>query len=170
MEDLSSLAFPILQDISWGIDMEMRQFYSSFNPFGTALERLIRHADTHYDWIPETGHGLLYNTGLSHHLGNRGIIFPDRVQDIEGARTVVASSHHSAGLVAATINQKFTLVYKPDCSGRLFLSDAPTPGTSASTKPSPKFLLDYMATTHLVCSMKHQLNSKSTSQDSENGS
>jgi hypothetical protein len=91
--------------------MEMQQAYNSFNRVRIALEKLLRHADTHCNWIPETGHGLLYNTSLNYrHLGTRGIISPGRVQEMEGIRTVVASFHHPAGLVAATVKQKCILI------------------------------------------------------------
>ena len=79
--------------------------------------------ESYNDWIPEQGPDLLYDTGLNHHLGDHGIVSPGRIQDIAGARIFIASSYHPAGLVAATIKHKFTLICEADLhTGRLLLS------------------------------------------------
>ena len=82
MEDLSRLSLSILEDISRGIDTEMQQLYYAHTPAHKALEKMFRHTDTHYDLIPETGLGLLYNTVLKRHLGSRGIISPCRAHNM----------------------------------------------------------------------------------------
>ena len=127
------------------------------------LDKLLRSTDSPYDWVPEQGPELLYNTGLNRHLGDNGIISPSRVQDIVGARIFVASFYHSAGLVAATIKHKFTLICEADLhTGRLLLSDRIPIGIRAKTKLGPKALLVYLVTSHPQCSMKHQLSFRST--------
>jgi hypothetical protein len=91
-EDLFCLALANLKDISRFIDIEMQPFYYAYTLVRKALERLFRHADTHCEWVPNTGPCLLYNSGLNRHLGSRGIIFLGRVQDIEGESTAADPS------------------------------------------------------------------------------
>jgi hypothetical protein len=67
-----------------------------------------------YDWDPEQGHEVLYDTGLNRHLGDNGIISTGRVHDIVGARIFVASFIYPAGLVAATVKHKFSLICETD--------------------------------------------------------
>ncbi len=156
-EDLSHLSLPTLYDISHGITLEMNQLHRYHTPACKALDKLLRSTESYNDWIPEQGPDLLYDTGLNRHLGDRGIVLPGRIQDIAGARTFVASFYHPAGLVAATIKHKFTLICKAALhTGRLLLSDKISIGTRTMTNLGPKTLLIYLATPHPQCSMKHQ--------------
>ena len=162
-EDLSRLSLPTLSDISHGIALEMDQLHRYHTPSRKALDKLLRSTESYHDWIPEQGPDLLYDTGLNRHLGDNGIISPGRIHDIVGARIFVASFYHPAGLVAATIKHKSTLMCETDLhTGRLLLSDRIPIGFRAKTKLGPKTLLVYMATPHPQCSMKHQLFSRST--------
>ncbi len=86
-------------------------------------QQLLCIVDTHHEWILEHGPGLLYDTGLNPHLSDRGGISPGRVQDSDGARTIIVSFHHLAGLVAATTKHKYTRIREADINTwRLLLS------------------------------------------------
>ena len=113
-EDLSRLSLPNLSDIAHGIVLEMKHLYRFHTPSRKALDTLLRSTDSIQDWVPDQGPELLYETGLNRHLGDNGIISPGRVRDIAGARIFVASFYHPAGLVAATIKHKFTLICEAD--------------------------------------------------------
>jgi hypothetical protein len=141
----------------------MNKLHRYHTPSRKALDKLLRSTDSYHDWIPEHGPKLLYDTGLNRHLGNNGIISPGRFQDIVGSRIFVAPFYHPAGLDAATIKHKFTLVCEADLqTGRLLLSDRIPTGVQAKTKLGPKTLLVYPATPHPQCFMKHQLSFRST--------
>ncbi len=84
-DDLSRLSLPSLLDISYGIDLEMQHFYHHHTPARKALEKFLRAIDTYFEWVPEYGPDLLFDTDLNRNLGERRIISPDRVQDIDGA-------------------------------------------------------------------------------------
>jgi len=136
-----------MSNISHGIILEMNQLHRYHTPARKALDKLLRATDSYRDWVPEQGPDLLYDTGLNRNLGDNGVTSPCRVHGIAGARIFVTSFYHPAGLVAATIKHKFTLICEADLhTGRLHLSDKIQTGVRAKTKLDPKTLLVYMAT------------------------
>jgi len=146
-----------------GFTREINTFAHHFSDSRKSLERLLRTAGAYDSWFSYPEQDLNYNLHLTQHLGTNGLLTPGRTPDVEGARTIVGSFLHPAGLVAATLKHKFTLLCErtPE-TGRLRLAPArPTPGLQTG----PKILLIYYATPYHLCSFQHKLNSTSTISD-----
>ncbi len=97
---------PLCYDISCGTDLEMHHLHQQHTPARKALENLFRATKTYFEWVPEYGPDLIFDTGLNRQQSDRAIISPGRVHDFDGARSIVASFHHPAGLRADTVKPK----------------------------------------------------------------
>ena len=139
--------------------------------FGDArksLERVLRNSNTYDSWFSfEDPQEIAYDLGLSTHLGVQGLMVPGRIPDIEGARLIVGSFLHPAGLIAATVKHKFTLMceHDPDTHRLRLVPDIHTPGV---THPAAKILLIYLATPYSSGSLSPKLGSKSTPTERDN--
>ena len=92
---------------------------------------------------------------------------PGRIPDIEGARLIIGSFLHPAGLISATAKHKFTLVceHDPDTNRLRLVPAIPTPGVA---HPGAKILLIYFANPYSSGSLAPKLGSKSTPTDRDN--
>ena len=76
---------------------------------------------------------------LNKHLGAEGVMSPGRVQDPEGAKTIVLSYNTAAGAVATVIKHKFLLTcYTDEHTGRLRLDAALTSCRTARAQHGAK--------------------------------
>ena len=81
------------------------------------------------EWFPDPYRPCARDLRLNDHLGARGIMTPDRIQDPEGAKTIVASFKSAAGAIAAIQRQTLRYVCYSDAdNGRLRIDRAATTG------------------------------------------
>ena len=78
------------------------------------------------------------------HLGAKGAMSPGRVQDPEGAKTVVISFNTAAGAVATVVKRRFLITcYTETDTGRIRMDPSLTAGQTSGSHTGAKKILIY---------------------------
>jgi hypothetical protein len=113
------------------------------------LDVALRIANTVADWFLENPLNYEQNLALNTHLGAEGAVSPERVQDPEGAKTLVVIYRTTSGATTTIIKRRFqvTCYIEPD-TGRLRVDPAFTTGIIRGSHTGAKKNLIYDAFVH----------------------
>jgi hypothetical protein len=96
------------------------------------LDTALKAAGTTYDSFPVNPDDYELKLYMDKHLGAEGAMSPGRVQDPQGAKTIVLSYKTTTGAVAIVVKHRFMLTcYTEEHTGRMRLDAALTSGRTA---------------------------------------
>ena len=107
MADTRKTPLPPLEDMAKGATVLIEAGLRLGTHHKRDLEKtLIREAGTQRDWYPDK-YNCDEDLSLNAHLGAGGSMFTGRVQDPEGAKTIILSYQTAAGAVVGIQRQNF---------------------------------------------------------------
>jgi hypothetical protein len=135
-----------LEEIARRVSIQLREFVNLGTQCKCDLEATLRTSCTEADWFPDNQHHCEQNFALNKHLGTEGAMSPGRLQDPEGAKTVVISYASTAGAIAGVIKRKFQITsYTKPNTGRLRVDPSLTTGITRGAHAGAKKILIYDA-------------------------
>jgi hypothetical protein len=84
------------------------------------LEKVLHNAGSLRDWFPAANGPCKRDSRINTHLGAGGVMTSGRIQDPEGAKTIVISFKTAAGAILAVQRQTYKIVcFRDAASGKL---------------------------------------------------
>jgi hypothetical protein len=127
--DTKKSPLPPLEDLSEAVGTLMLSGLQPDKEPRKDLEKLLLTERTTRQWFLELRGPCARDNRINTHLGATGVMTPCRIQDPEGAKTVVVSFKTTTGAIIAVQRHTFKIVYfrDPD-NGRLRVDSAATIG------------------------------------------
>jgi hypothetical protein len=114
------------------------------------LDIALRKSGTYLDWFPGDRHTWNQDMRLNTHLGSGGAMSTGRIQDPEGAKTIILSFKTTAGAALAISRHNIKLICFADVTtGRLRVdADAIAGGKQDNNAPGRRTILIYKTNMH----------------------
>jgi hypothetical protein len=97
IRDIIKNPLPPLEEIAKGVSIQLKEVVKHGTQSRRDLDVALRTANTTADWFPDNPIDCEQDLALNSHLGAEGAMSPRRVQDPEGAKTLVVSYKTAAG-------------------------------------------------------------------------
>ena len=127
--DTKKSPLPPLEDLSEAVGALMSSGLKPDKEPRKDLEKLLLTERTTRQWFPKYRGPCTRDNRINTHLGAVGVMTPSRIQDPEGAKTVVVSFKTAAGAIIAVQRQTFKIVcFRDPDNGRLRVDTSATIG------------------------------------------
>ena len=145
--DTKKSPLPPLEDLAEAVEALMAAGLKPDKDPRKELEKLPQAEGTARHWFAEPRDHIIRDTMINSHLGAASVMTPGRIQDPEGAKTVVVSVKTAAGAILAVNRQTYKIVcFKDNDSGRLRVDTSATIGGKQDmNKQSRRVMLIYKA-------------------------
>ena len=107
--DIIKSPLPLVEEIAREVSIQLREVVKLGTQSRRDLEATLLTSGTEAYWFPDSQHGCEMNFALNKHIGAEGAMSSDRVQDPEGAKTVVISYATTAGATTTVIKRMFQI-------------------------------------------------------------
>ena len=125
--DIKTTPLPPLEDLAEAVTVLLQVGLRHNKEPWKELEKILREEGITKEWFPEKHGPCSRDLRINAHLGAGGVINPSRIQDPEGAKTVVISCKATVEAIAAVHMQTFNFVCFGDAAGgRLRVETAAT--------------------------------------------
>ena len=145
--DTKKSPLPPLEDLAEAVDALMAAGLKPDKEPRKELEKRMQAEGTARHWFAEPRSPCIKNTRINSHLGAAGVMTPGRIQDPEGAKTVVISFKTAAGAILVVQRHAYEIVcFKDNDSGRLRVDTTPIIGGKKDmNKQGRRVILIYKA-------------------------
>jgi hypothetical protein len=109
IRDIIKSPLPPLEEIARGVLIQLREAVKLGTQSRRDLEAALKTTGIEADLFPNNQHDCEMNFALNKHLGAERAMSAGRVQDLEGAKTVVISHAKTAGATTAVIKRRFQI-------------------------------------------------------------
>jgi len=129
VRDIIKCPLPPLEEIARGATLQIRDVIARGTQSRKDLDTALNATGTVYDWFSDNPDDFELNLDMNKYLGAEEAMSPGRVQNPEGAKTIVLSYKTTAGVVATVVKHRFLLTcYTEEHTGRLRLDATLTSG------------------------------------------
>ena len=127
--DTKKSPLPPLKDLDKAVEALMAAGLKPNKEPRKELEKLLQSKGTARHWFAEPRGPCIRDTMINSHLGAAGVMTLNRIQDPEGANTVVVSFKTAAGAILAVPRHTYKIVsFNDNDTGRLIVVTTTTIG------------------------------------------
>ena len=155
MIDTKKSPLPPLEDLSEAVEALIASGLKPEKEPRKELEKMLQAEGTARHWFAEPRGPCIRDIRLNTHLGAARVMTPGRIQDPEGAKTVVVSFKTAAGSILVVHRKTYKIVCFRDVdTGRLRVHTSATIGGKQDmNKQGRKVILIYKAHMHTEASL-----------------
>ena len=145
--DTKKSPLPPLEDLAEAVKALMAAGLKPDKEPRKELKKVLQSEGTARHWFAEPRGPCIRDTRINSHLGAAGVMKPDRIQNPEGAKTVVVYFKTAAGAILVVHRQTYKIVsFKDNDNGRLRVDTSATIGGKQDmNKQSRMVILIYKA-------------------------